>query len=69
MEWAEKAAASDPFARSRVNDYWKLLLGRDPMEAESAEFSKLAADLKGPHRYRIARMLRDLVRTEAYGAP
>ncbi len=69
MEWAEKAANSDPFARARVNDYWQLLIGRDPMENEAAEFAKLAADLKGPHRYRIARMLHDLVRTEAYGAP
>jgi hypothetical protein len=68
MQWAQKAADSDQFARARVNDYWRLLMGQ-PSSAYSAEYAKLWQSLKGPHDYRIVKMLRDLVRTEAYGAP
>lgn len=69
MDLAQKAADSDPFARSRVSDYWRLLMGGEPTPAQAAEFAKLWRDLRGPHGYRIAKMLRDFVRTEAYGAP
>jgi hypothetical protein len=69
MEWAQKAADSDQFARSRVNDYWRLLMGGDPAPVYGAEYAKLWQNLKGSQDYRIAKMLRDLVRTEAYGAP
>jgi mono/diheme cytochrome c family protein len=69
VEWAEVAANSEPFARKVVLDYWRLLVGEDPQPSEEAEFATLAQRLSSEHEYRVERMLRDLVFTEAYGAP
>jgi hypothetical protein len=69
VEWAEVAANSEPFARKVVLDYWRLLVGEDPQPSEEAEFATLAQRLSSEHEYRVERMLRDLVVTEAYGAP
>lgn len=69
VEWAEVAANSEPFARKVVLDYWRLLVGEDPQPGDEAEFATLAQRLSSEHEYRVERMLRDLIATEAYGAP
>lgn len=69
VEWAEVAANSEAFAQATVADYWRLLVGHPPTGAEEAEFDQLWRDLRGRHGYRVERMLRALVQTEAYGAP
>jgi hypothetical protein len=69
VEWAEVAANSEPFARKVVLDYWRLLIGEDPLPADEAEFATLAQRLSSKHEYRVERMLADLIATEAYGAP
>ena len=69
VEWAEVAANSEPFARKVVLDYWRLLVGEDPQPGGEAEFATLAQRLSSEHEYRVERMLRDLIATEAYGAP
>ena len=69
VEWAEVAANSEPFARKVVLDYWRLLVGEDPQPSDQAEFTTLAQRLSSEHEYRVERMLRDLIATEAYGAP
>jgi hypothetical protein len=68
VEWAAVAANSEPFARKVVLDYWRLLVGEDPQPGE-AEFETLVQRLSSEHEYRVERMLRDLIATEAYGAP
>ena len=68
-EWAQVGASSDAFAISAVTDYWKLLVGHPPTAEEQAEFVSLWQRFKGPHQYSVQRMLHDLIRTEAYGAP
>ena len=60
---------SDEFAANIVRDYWKILLGHAPNSAEQAEFKKLWTDFRTTHNYRVEQMLRDLIRTEAYGEP
>lgn len=69
VEWAQVAANSDAFAKATVTDYWKLLVGHDPLPGESGEFNALWRDFRGDHDYRVERMLHALVETEAYGAP
>lgn len=69
VEWAEVAANSDAFAAASVLEYWRLLLGHEPLASEQAAFNTLWNDLKGEHAYRIEAMLHDLVDTEAYGVP
>ena len=69
LEWAEVAANSEPFARKVVLDYWRLLVGEDPQPGDEAVFTTLAQRLSSEHEYRVERMLRDLIATEAYGAP
>jgi mono/diheme cytochrome c family protein len=69
VEWAEVAANSEPFARKLVLDYWRLLVGEDPRPGDEAEFAMLVRRLSSDHEYRVERMLRDLIATEAYGAP
>jgi hypothetical protein len=69
VEWAEVAANSEPFARKVVLDYWRLLVGEDPLPGDEAELTTLAQRLSSEHEYRVERMLRDLIATEAYGAP
>lgn len=68
-EWASVAANSDAFAVATVMDFWKLLMGQAPLPEQNAEFQKLWKDLKTTHNYRVTKMLHDLIRTEAYGAP
>ncbi|QRK13259.1 hypothetical protein JQX13_26445 [Archangium violaceum] len=69
VEWAEVGANSDAFAIATVTDYWKLLIGHAPTPEEHAEFVATWQRFKGTHQYRVQRMLHDLIRTEAYGAP
>ena len=69
MEWAQVGANSDAFAIATVTDYWKLLIGHAPTPEEHAEFVATWQRFKGTHQFRVQRMLHDLIRTEAYGAP
>nr|WP_245591585.1 hypothetical protein [Cystobacter fuscus] len=69
VEWAQVGANSDAFAIAAVTDYWKLLVGHPPTAEEHAEFVATWKRFKGTHQYRVQRMLHDLIRTEAYGAP
>ncbi len=69
VEWARVGANSDAFAIAAVTDYWKLLVGHPPTPAENAEFVTTWRRFKGTHNYSVQRMLHDLIRTEAYGAP
>lgn len=68
-EWARVAANSDQFASATVLDYWKLLMGGEPLASDQAEFETLWRDFRGKHAYSVERMLHDLVKTEAYGVP
>ena len=68
-EWARVAADSDDFAKSTVADYWRRLVGHAPTPAQTGEFRTLWKDFRDVHRYRVEPMLRDLIHTEAYGAP
>jgi hypothetical protein len=68
-QWAQIAADSDDFAVAVVRDYWRLLVGRDPLPEEAEEFAELWGDLRGKHDYGVERMLHDFIMTEAYGAP
>jgi hypothetical protein len=68
MEWVQIAANSDDFAKKSVEDYWMLMVGRDPNNpVDRAEYEALWKKFKGEHAYGIERMLHDLIRTEAYG--
>ncbi|ATB27214.1 hypothetical protein [Melittangium boletus] len=69
VEWARVGANSDAFAIASVTDYWKLLVGHPPSAEENAEFVTTWKRFKGTHQYSVRRMLHDLIRTEAYGAP
>ncbi|MFY0580899.1 hypothetical protein ACN28S_47615 [Cystobacter fuscus] len=69
IEWAQVGANSDAFAIAAVTDYWKLLVGHPPTAEEHTEFVATWKRFKGTHEYRVQRMLHDLIRTEAYGAP
>ncbi len=68
-EWATVAANSDAFAISTTRDYWKLLIGHEPQPAENAEFVATWQRFKNTHMYRVQKLLHDIVKTEAYGAP
>jgi hypothetical protein len=68
-EWVQIAANSDQFAIAALRDYWRILIGRDPLAAEAEEFDQLWQDFKTTHAYSVEKMLHDFVRTEAYGAP
>lgn len=68
-EWARVAAESDAFAISTTTDYWKLLIGHAPRPEENAEFVATWQRFKSAHGYRVQKLLHDIVRTEAYGAP
>jgi hypothetical protein len=63
------AANSDPFAVATVMDYWKLTMGNPPTPEQSGQFTTLWKALKTTHNYRVEKMLHDLIKTEAYGAP
>lgn len=68
-EWAQVAVASDAFAISTTTDYWKLLVGHAPKPDENAEFVATWKRFRGDHQYRVQKLLHDIVKTEAYGAP
>lgn len=69
VEWAQVAADSEAFAQATVLDYWRLLFGADPTPAQEAEFDGLWRDFMTQDAYRVERMLRALVQTEAYRVP
>jgi hypothetical protein len=68
-EWATVAANSDEFAAATVKDYWKLLLGAPPGTADTKEFEAAWKELEGKDKYSVDKMLHNLIKTEAYGAP
>jgi hypothetical protein len=68
-EWAHVGANSDAFAISTTTDYWKLLIGHAPRPDENAEFVATWKRFKGDHQWRVQKLLHDIVKTEAYGAP
>jgi hypothetical protein len=69
-EWAAVAANSDQFAQALVADYWRLLVGGEPSTSKyKAEYDKLWRDFKSVDAYGVEKMLKKLVRTEAFGAP
>lgn len=69
VSWAQAAAQTEAFARTLVKDYWRLLIGHDPLPEELGEFTTLWRDFMGAHNYGVERMLHALIKTEAYGAP
>lgn len=68
-EWASVGANSDAFAVSTTRDYWKLLIGHAPEPEENAEFVATWQRFKTTNQYRVQKLLHDIVKTEAYGAP
>jgi hypothetical protein len=68
-EWGVAASNSDAFAISTTTDYWKFLFGRPPNAQEQVEFLATWKRFKTTHQWRVQKMLHDLIRTEAYGAP
>ncbi|WP_437624213.1 hypothetical protein [Sorangium sp. So ce1151] len=68
-EWAEVATSSQEFAASRVSDYWEVFFHAEPSGAELATFDALVQAFRTEHDFAIDPMLRDLVRTEAFGVP
>lgn len=68
-EWASVGANNDAFAVSTTRDYWKLLIGHEPQPEENAEFVATWQRFKSMHQYRVQKLLHDIVKTEAYGAP
>ncbi len=68
-EWAQVAVDSDAFAISATKDYWKLLVGHAPTPEENAEFVATWQRFKSTHQFRVQKLLHDIVKTEAYGAP
>ncbi len=68
-EWAQIAANSDDFVIAITRDYWRRLIGRDPLPNELGELEALWQGLKGEHAYSVEAMLHDFIMTEAYGAP
>ena len=69
LEWADVAANSDAFARATTEDYWKLLMNRDPVDDEQDELEALWRSFRDDHQYSVERMLHDFIDTEAYGEP
>jgi len=68
-EWAQLAANSDAFAQATVKSYWVHLVGRPPLSVESAEYEALWRDFGPVHEFQVEKMIRALVKTEAYGVP
>ncbi len=67
VEWGEVAVQNEAFRRSRVLDYWTMLL-REPPRAQEADDLQALVDGLAEH-WSIEAMLHDLIDTEAYGAP
>lgn len=68
-EWAEVLVNSDPFAANTVMDYWKILIGGEPTQDQTAEFKMLWTNFKEKHSYSVEAMLHELIKTQAFGAP
>jgi len=70
LAWADVAANSEDFAKATVNDYWKQLIGEKP-ELTDQEYENLWRDFMdgNAHNYRVEKMLKALIHTEAYGVP
>ena len=68
-QWVDVAVQSDDFVIAITRDYWRRLIGRNPLPTEAAEFEALWASLKNVHSYSVEAMLHELIMTEAYGAP
>jgi len=68
-EWAEVVANSDQFASQTVKDYWKVLMGHEPLPQEQTEFERLWRNFKTIHQYSIEAMLAEMITTEAFGVP
>jgi hypothetical protein len=69
IDWARAAVASDQFARATILDYWQIMVGGDPAGFEIDELDALWQRFKGENGYSVEAMLRELVRTRAYGEP
>jgi len=69
VQWAQRAADSDAFARNIVRDYWIRLFGQAPDGSDLPIFESLWRRFMADDNYRVERMLRALVQTEAYGVP
>ncbi|MEZ4467452.1 MAG: hypothetical protein R3F43_24165, partial [bacterium] len=69
VAWARVAADSEAFARATVGDYWRLLVGHDPTDAEADAFDGLVERFRTEHGYQVSAMLHDLIGLEVYGAP
>jgi hypothetical protein len=69
QEWAEVLVNSDQFAANTVRDYWRVIIGHEPLPDEQKEFKRLWQDFKTVHNYSVEAMLYDLIRTKAYGVP
>lgn len=68
-EWAQIAANSDEFVIAITRDYWRRLIGREPLPSELPELEALWNRLGSVHDYSVEGMLHDFIMTEAYGAP
>ena len=69
LAWAQVAANSNEFAQTTVLDYWRLLIGEPPRQADRDAFDDLWQTFVGAHGYSVERMLHDLIDTEAYSVP
>ncbi|MBL4633914.1 MAG: hypothetical protein JKY56_08575 [Kofleriaceae bacterium] len=69
LDWAQVAANSSQYASATTEDYWRFLMGSGPSATEMTEFNGLWQGLMGLYEYSVERMLHDLIKTEAYGAP
>lgn len=69
LDWAQVAANSSQFASATTTDYWEFLMGTAPAASELTEFNGLWQGLIGLYGYSVERMLHELIKTEAYGAP
>ena len=68
VEWAQVAANSTEMLIATVSDYWSLLVGSEP-RPNDVEFVQTWQRLGNENAYSVERMLHDLIKTEAYGAP
>ena len=70
IEWSERAANSDEFAKKIVLDFWVQLIGAPPQGAQEQEsYERLWRDFMSARSYRAEAILHDLIDTLAYGRP
>ena len=67
--WAKVAANSQAFGYAVVADYWELLFGESPRDADLGAYSELADRLMTENNYDVEAMLRALIFTAAYSVP